>query len=117
MYIIRNVGDLPVIDSTDNYDVFELEGDFFVKETYTDIDNEVCECDVQVYPTKKEAWKVALGRLDDHISHMQKIRDEAFHKALDDGAFVQTPEEFKKWMENINGETSTDLFEKRNKVK
>lgn len=116
-FIIRSIGDLPVIDSVENYTVFEKDGKFFVKETYQDIDWETCETDIQVYPSKKEAWKVALARLDDHIAHMQKVREEAFHKALDDGAFVQTSEEFKKWLENINKETSTDLFEKRNKIK
>ena len=118
-YIIRSIGDLPIVDSVENYSytVFEKDGKFFIKETYQDIDWETHETDVQVYPSKKEAWKVALGRLDEHIAHMQKIRDEAFHKALDDGAFQKTPEEVKKWMTTIRGEESTDLFEKRNKVK
>jgi hypothetical protein len=119
-FIIRSIGDLPVIDSVENYSyttVFEKDGKFFVKETYQDIDWETHEIDVQVYPSKKEAWKVALGRLDEHIAHMQKIREEAFHKALDDGAFVKTPEEFNKWMDSIKGEPSNNLFESRNKVK
>ena len=120
-YIIRFIGDNPIIDDIVNYSfkdaVIEKDGNFFVMDSYTDMDYGTQKVKARVYPTKQEAWKVVLKDLDDHISHMQKVRDDAFHKALDDGAFVKTPEEFNKWMDGIKGEPSNNLFESRNKVK
>lgn len=120
-YIIHSIGDTPIVESIDNYSyantVFEMDGKFFIKDTFSDLNDDIREFDVQVYPTKREAWKVAIASIDDFISRFQRIREETFHKAINDGAFIQTPAEFKKWLGGIQTESTTDLFEKRNKVK
>jgi hypothetical protein len=117
-FIIRTIGDFSRPDEVRNFDgeVAEENGKFFVT---VEEDGGYLEKE-EVYLSKKEAWKVILKRIDDYLADMRRKRDIMFTQALEDGAFQQTPEEFKKWIENIRGiqdEETTNLFEKRNKVK
>ena len=98
-YIIRYCGSYSRPDAIQDFDgeVFTVNGRNFVKTTYRDENDEDREGEETVYTSKKEAWGVILKRIDEHIADMQRKREGMFAMALEDGAFKQTPEQFKDW--------------------
>lgn len=99
-YTIHTIGDYerPVeLDKQDIGKVFEKDGKHYFKFTY-DFLGDFHEDDVPLYESKKDAWKVILKRIDDHISQIQAKRAEMFAMALEDGTFIKTKEEVQDWI-------------------
>ena len=118
-YIIRQCGDYsrPNEVKPNDGEVYTCNGRNFVKISFTDENFEEKYAEETVYTTKKEAWKVILKRIDDHIANMQVKREKMFAMALEDDTFKQSPEEFTKWLSSIsNDQEANDLFGKRNKL-
>jgi len=108
-YIIRSVGDKSFVESILNYSfkdtVFEKNGSFFAIETYTDIYDDTREGVIPVYATKQEAWRVLIKDIDNRISELQKIREDTFHRALDDGGFVDKKKAL-NWVNDLKATAS-----------